>query len=77
MAKAEKKAWVRYDDGKKSGEEKYELLLWDKDTDSWSLDMESRFVADAEHPGAGKNFVGYGLVIEICKLSQLGYTIDI
>lgn len=77
MAKAVKKAWVRYDDGNESGEEKYELLLWDNDTGTWSLDLSSRFVADAEHPDAGRNFVSYGLVTEICKLSMLGYTIEI
>ena len=77
MAKAEKKAWVRYDDGKESGEEKYELLLWDNSTSSWSFVLSSRFVADAEHPDAGRNFVSYQLVTEICNLSRLGYTIDI
>lgn len=77
MAKAVKKAWVRYDDGNESGQEKYELLLWDEEIGGWSLDMSTRFVADAEHPDAGRNFVSYGIVTEICRLSRLGYTIEI
>ena len=75
MAKAEKKAWVRYDDGKESGEEKYELLLWEDG--EWTTSMAARFVADAERPDAGRYFVSYQLVLEICRLSRLGYTIDI
>ena len=75
MATAEKKAWVRYDDGKESGEEKYELLLWEGG--EWVTRMAATFVADANHPDAGKNFVSYQLVTEICNLSRHGYTIDI
>lgn len=76
MAKG-KKAWVRYDDGAKSGEEKYELLLWDEKNKEWGLDLATRFVADAEHPDAGKQFVHYSLITEVLYLIGRGYSVEI
>lgn len=77
MAKAVKKAWVRYDDGSETGKERYELLIWDEEIGGWHLAMSSRFVADAENPDAGKNYVSYEIVTEICRLSRLGYIVEI
>lgn len=77
MAKAKNRAWVRYDDGKESGEEKYELLLWNEKSCEWELDLATRFVADAKHPEAGNNFVHYHLVTEIINLVNIGYEVEI
>ena len=77
MAKREKKARVRYDNGAESGREEYALEIWDADTGSWGLVMSTRFVADAKHPETGDEFVHYTLVTQIIDLVNRGYSIEI
>ena len=77
MAKSNKMARVRYDDGKESGTEQYIIEIWDKDTGSWGFDRASRFVADAKHPEAGADFVHYSLITELVKLANLGYSLEV
>ena len=77
MAKRIKKARVRYDSGKESGQEKYILEIWDNESGSWKMSMSTRFVADAKHPETGDEFVHYTLVTNIIWLVNNGYEMEI
>lgn len=77
MAKRVKKARVRYDNGKESGQEKYILEIWDNETGSWGTMMATRFVTDYKHPETGDEFVHYTLVTNIIQLVNQGYEVDI
>lgn len=77
MKKQPKKARVRYDSGKESGQEKYVLEIWSEADGDWSEVMTTRFVADAKHPEAGEEFIHYSILINVIELVTNGYQIDI